>query len=324
MVVLQPKFEDPRFFWKNFRLGPELHFSGAFLYDALLLLDKMEHFNYEDECFTFLYYASVGIERLEKIAIILLEHNPETNQDEFEKSLITHNHLELINRIKTKSTLKIGKVHYKFLQLISDFYKSYRYDRYNLSSVFHPNQDKFKLIQFICDELQIENNENSFFSSGIIIDKRIRHFIGKLISKISTQLFEIIKEQAYELCLWTYEIRYNSKAFKIFISKEYSFDDERHCQKEILIHLMNNESSDDVLLNFINSIKPLNLDSEENNTYARFMFDFTKNQGVIDEIRQIYEDNEYDKERTEKISLIGEDISFEAFGCVGDEGELED
>lgn len=311
MPILRPRFEDPNFFWKNFRLGTELHVSGAFLYDALLLLDKMDNLCYEDECFSFLYNVSVGIERLEKIAIILLEHDTETDQEEFEKSLITHNHLELINRINKKASLKIGKVHNKFLQLIADFYNSYRYDRYNLTSVFHPNQDKSKLVDFVCQELKIEAIDNPMFLSGIAIDRKIRHFIGKVISKIATQLFEIIRGQAFKLGLWTYEIRYNSKAFKIFTSKEYSFDDEKMCQKEILIHLMNNEDSKDEFRNFIKSIKPLDLDFYENNAYARYMFDFSKNQPIVDEIRQIYEDNEFNKERFDNVSIIGEDISFE-------------
>lgn len=311
MPILRPKFEDPNFFWENFRLGTELHVSGAFLYDALLLLDKMDNLCYEDECFNFLYNVSVGIERLEKIAIILLEHGTETNQEEFEKSLITHNHLELINRINKKASLNIGKVHNKFLQLIADFYNSYRYDRYNLTSVFHPNQDKSKLVDFVCQELKIEAVDNPMFLSGIVIDRRIRHFIGKVISKIATQLFDIIREQASKLGLWTYEIRYDSKAFKIFTCKDYSFDDERVCQKEILIHLMNNKDSKDEFMNFIKSIKSLDLDFYENNAYVRYMFDFSKNQSIVDEIRQIYEDNKFDKKRFDNVSIIGEDVSFE-------------
>jgi len=94
--------QTPELFWKNFRLGTELQISGSFLYNALYFFDKMEHFYYEDECFEFLYNTSVGLERLEKIALILSEHNGEVSQQEFEKSLITHNHLELLRRIKKK------------------------------------------------------------------------------------------------------------------------------------------------------------------------------------------------------------------------------
>ena len=87
---------------------------------------------------------------------------------------------------------------------------------------------------------------------------------------------------------------------------------------------MNEKNSEDVFTRYVNSIKPLNLEGEENNTYARFMFDFSKETGVIDEISQIYEDNEYGKDRTEAISLIGEDISFEGFVYLDDEDELDE
>ena len=90
----------PEYFWKNFRLGTELQISGSFIYNALYFFDQMEHFCNDEEIFEFLYNTSVGLERLEKIAIILLEHDSSMDQEEFEKTLITHSHLELLDRIK--------------------------------------------------------------------------------------------------------------------------------------------------------------------------------------------------------------------------------
>jgi hypothetical protein len=87
--------EDPNWFWKNWRMGTELQISGSFIYNAILCLDQMETFYYEEECFEFLYNTSVGIERLLKICIILTEHDKINNQEEFEQSLITHNSTEL-------------------------------------------------------------------------------------------------------------------------------------------------------------------------------------------------------------------------------------
>src|SRR5690554_5991170 len=92
----------PDFLWKNFKLGTELQISGSFIYNALESFDQMEHFCNDEQIFEFLYNTSVGLERLEKIAVVLLEHNPIDNQEEFEKSLITHNHSGLLNRIKEK------------------------------------------------------------------------------------------------------------------------------------------------------------------------------------------------------------------------------
>jgi len=148
-------FKEPELFWKNFRLGTELQVSGTFIYNGLYVFDQMEHFYFEEQCFDFLYNIAVGFERLMKVAVILLEHKPGILQEDFEKTLITHNHLELIKRIKAKESINLGKQHTLFLQLLSDFYKSMRYNRYNLSSVFRPNQERHHLVEYLSEQLSI-------------------------------------------------------------------------------------------------------------------------------------------------------------------------
>jgi hypothetical protein len=66
---------DASTFWKNFNLGTELQVSGNFIYNSLSIFDKMETFYHEEEIFEFLYNLSVGIERLLKINVILIEHS---------------------------------------------------------------------------------------------------------------------------------------------------------------------------------------------------------------------------------------------------------
>ncbi|NJM80999.1 MAG: T9SS type A sorting domain-containing protein, partial [Flavobacterium sp.] len=160
--------------------------------------------------------ATIDVSKLNAgIYIILLE-----TKYGFEKTLITHDHLELIHRIKKYSDINLGKTHNKFLQLLSNFYRATRYDRFGVSSVYHPNQDKEQLIKFVSDELNIEISAGMMFPTEI--DERIRKFIGKTISTIATKLYDIINDRARELNIYTYEIDYNSKAFKIFIEKGYS------------------------------------------------------------------------------------------------------
>jgi len=79
--------------WKNFNLGQELSISGAFIYNGLRRFHEMQELDHTDEIFEFLYNLSVGFERLLKIAVILIEHKDDSNQEALEKSLITHNHL---------------------------------------------------------------------------------------------------------------------------------------------------------------------------------------------------------------------------------------
>ncbi|MFR9670867.1 MAG: hypothetical protein SNH16_06220 [Rikenellaceae bacterium] len=164
-------FEQKELFWKNFRLGTELQVAGGFIYDALYAIDLLDSFDNADECFDILYKTSVGIERLAKVAIILLEHNDNVDQAEFEKSMITHNHTNLIKRVDVLQKLKLGDVHYQLLDLLSNFYKSIRYDRYNLTSVFHRDQDQDKLIEFVQYSLNVTIEIDSFISTKV--DKRI-------------------------------------------------------------------------------------------------------------------------------------------------------
>lgn len=157
------------YFWKNFILGTELQNSGTFIYNGIFHLDNIEYFRFEEECFEFLYNISVGIERLEKILIILIEHdNNIKSQEEFEKSLITHNHLDLLKRIKSERQLNFGKTHIRFLGLLASFYKSVRYERFNISSVYKPSQDKEKLVEFITSELKVELTQGPVPPLGVV------------------------------------------------------------------------------------------------------------------------------------------------------------
>ena len=47
----------------------------SFIYNGIYSLDNMESFHNVEECFEFLYNISVGIERLQKILVILVEHD---------------------------------------------------------------------------------------------------------------------------------------------------------------------------------------------------------------------------------------------------------
>jgi hypothetical protein len=76
-------------FWKNFKLGEELSVSGTFLYNGIRRFQELKKLDSPDEMFEFLYSLSIGLERLFKSAIVLLEHQDDTDQKKFEESLIT-------------------------------------------------------------------------------------------------------------------------------------------------------------------------------------------------------------------------------------------
>ncbi len=301
-------FNEPELFWKNFRLGTELQISGTFIYNALYFLDKMEHFYYEDECFEFLYNTSVGLERIEKIALILLEHNKEFDQEQFEKSLKIHNHSELMRRIRTHKKIVLEKRHNKFIQILSDFYNSTRYARFNLSSVYKKSQEKELLVGFVEGELKIKINCDSMFPTEI--DRRMRNLIGETISTIANKLYDIIQERARELGIYTYEIAADSKAYKIFMNKEYTFEKEKLLKKEILLNLLTIERNDG-FMKFIKTLEPIEFDSGNTNEYVKVLLDTHKKNQWTDELDYIYEENEFNEDRLQNINAIGSEAIFD-------------
>lgn len=295
-------------FWKNFRLGSELQIAGTFIYNSLFSFENMEHFHYEHECFEFLYNASVGLERLEKITLILLEYSKDFDQADYERTIITHSHIELIGRIKKCKDVNLGKIHYKFLHLLTNFYKSSRYDRFNISSVFHPNQDQKILVEFIEENLSVTVTYDSFFPTAN--DKKIKQFIGKIILTIANTLYDIIRERAYELNVYTYEVVSFSKAYKIFMERDYSFEKEKQLQKEILINLINYKNKTP-FYNFIETIEPLDFDIYEPNQYIKFLLNIQKNRDILDELHHLNEEADFNIDRLAAIDAIGSDVIFD-------------
>ena len=165
---------------ENFNIGIELDIAGNFIYNGLKFFDEMESLYHEDYIFEFLYQIAVGFERLEKISLILLENISNEEQEEFEKGLVTHNHIELLQRIKKFKTINLAKEHNEFIQLLTNFYKHNRYGRYNLKKLDIYNEEKNKLIEFI-NTYSGEQIINDFKTPITQNNIKIKKFIGKII-----------------------------------------------------------------------------------------------------------------------------------------------
>ncbi|HBO7191836.1 hypothetical protein ABZR71_26225 [Pseudomonas paraeruginosa] len=293
-------------FWKNFRLGEEVHVAGSFIYNGLRRFHELQQLDHTDEIFEFLYNLSVGLERLLKIAVVLLEHTDSIDQQALEQSLITHSHLDLLARVRKYVPVNLSKPAYELLQLLSRFYKTLRYDRFSLGSVYEGKKEAKAIRALLSKYLSVEFLDSPLL--GTPNKDRYRAFISRTVLKISRTLFKIINERSSMLGLYTYELRHGSKAESVFL-REVEIGHEDVLWKELLIFFMNVNPSTGYL-KFLKDIEPLDFDPALVNDYLdSFKSDALKAE-VMDELESLYEDLE-PKEREQRLKIM------EIIGALG-------
>ena len=309
--------------WKNFRLGRELHVAGSFIFNGILHFHHIKHFSHEDEIFEFLYNVAVGLERLLKISIVLVEHDEAGNQTEFENSLVTHNHQELVGRLRKQRDLKLSSVQNAFIQLLSNFYKSYRYDRFRLESIYNAGREKEGLRNFLAIHLKVEIKEDSLMV-GTENDQEIRSKMAELISDMARKIYKIISNESTRLNIYIYELRYDSKASILFQNFKTDFSIEDRAVAEFLIFLINTSESNEQL-KLIREIKPLDLDLAMVGEFIRSLNSYAERSALAEMIESAYEDLEgsenLEKRKATLDFLISE--QFDNFSYIDRDNETE-
>lgn len=289
--------------WKNFDLGQELAVSGAFIFNGLRTFHDMETLGNTDEVFEFLYNVAVGFERLIKVAVILIEHDDTRDQREFEISLLTHNHLDLLRRVTAQQDLKLARPHHRFLKLLTTFYSTHRYDRYVLGVGWEPDKERTGLTELLETNLNIELETSDLFA--VQNTPRYRRHIGAIACKIARALFGVVRERAHELNLYTYELRHGSKAERIFLGTGCTFEVDDVLWKELLIFLMNtNEKSG--LLDYLRGIDPLPFDKGMVPDYLRCFRSLNDRASERDELEELYTQLKSPGERLSQLEPLGE------------------
>ncbi|EGQ7769604.1 hypothetical protein MA612_004590 [Vibrio parahaemolyticus] len=293
----------PAVFWQNFELGVEIDVASTFIYDGLRNLDQMENFAYETDVFNFLYNISVGVERFLKVAIILIEFDENTDPEVHEESLITHNHADLLARLKNHRDMNLGKAHLEFISLLTRFYKSFRYDRYSLKTIHEMAKEKEALVSFLSKNITLEQvptfGEDSIYRNT----DKVKKYIGKLLSKIILQIYDIIRRAAQSKNIYTYEVRYGSKAYKLLLGKQFSFEHENVLWKELLIFMLSTQETSKHL-EFIRAIDPLDFDVALLGDYLEAMGSDLKKISVTEELDHLYEELEDVSDRFEQLGLL--------------------
>jgi hypothetical protein len=268
----------------------------------------MNNIDQNSMLFSFLYHVSVGIERLQKIVLVLSEEVSTDNHEEFEKSLITHSHDDLNRRIVASTNEKLNSRENEFLQMLTTFYKSARYNRFNLESQY--NKEQLLLDEFIKKHIHATKIQNHFLTKKLLITSDIKEFIGKVIGNIAKKYYQLVRNGCLKHNTYSYELRSGSKAEKIFLAehRNNSLQQQNITEmivfKEMIIYLMNTKDTNS-FLRFIKDIEPLELDKGLVNDYLSELSQGIVSQELITEIEFQYEENSFSIERMELVDLIG-------------------
>lgn len=295
---------DPTNFWKNFRLGEEIHISGMFIYNGLRRFHELRRLDCPDELFEFLYELSIGLERLLKIAVVLYEHTDTSDQEVLERSLITHNHLDLMARLRRHIDIELGATHNDVLGLLGTFYKSLRYDRFALTSAYEGKKEAKAVCGLFVKHLKAKFSEgDSLF--GIDNTDQFRNFIRRTVLKITREVYRVIEDRASQINLYTYELRHGSKAESVFL-REVDIADEDMLWKELLIFFMN-VKADTGYLHFLRETPPLEFDPALVSDYLDCFRSDSSKGGVMDELEHLYGEMDRDQrnERLRRMGVIG-------------------
>jgi hypothetical protein len=278
----------------------------------------MEHLEHEDEVFEVLYNLSVGLERLLKITVVLVEHDASVDQEAFEKSLITHTHVELLGRVRRAHSLHLSGPHNEFLQMLSTFYKSHRYGRFSTAGMITGAKEKDALHKYIEKRSKIKLSE-----AGAIVatanSPQIKQFLGRTVGKIAAELYRIICQEARHRNLYTFELRHGSKAEKIFGWQKYDFADEDVLWKELLLFFVHSQETEGHM-GFMKRLTPLEFDPGLAVEYLQCIGSDEKKLENMGELEELYKALDDKSERLEMINALGDpSVFFDPLG-EGDEG----
>ena len=168
---------DRATFVKNFALNREVGIAGKFIYDGMHDLNCIDNYMDIDNIFGFLYKIAVGIERLQKIAYILLKNPDAEEYKHIEEEIITHSHVGLQDKINTFTDVSLNEHQKAFLHLLTRFYNSSRYDRFSFTTSINMEQKLF--IGYIKERLKIDIDIDSIYPT--IFENRVKKFLGKVI-----------------------------------------------------------------------------------------------------------------------------------------------
>lgn len=296
---------DEHWSYKNFNMVVELDIAGEFIYNGIHEIYRVSHFANDGSTFTALYDTSVGIERLQKIVYVLWEMDDYVDEKEFEKSLITHSHMGLRDKIIQLVNAKGENLEFcsrenAFFNILDSFYNHARYMRFNVEGDW--NAELKLLRKFAEDNDLIDQSMDLCQENYMIVSEKFKEIIGRTIGSIAHKYYRLIKEGSNRNTTYTYELRSGSKAEKVFAG-EYKKNslmreqlDESVAFKELLVFFRKMQHKN-AFIKFIDEIEPLDFDPGLLVEYLETVIKGDIPQTLIDDVEYMYGENGYSSDR---------------------------
>ena len=310
---------NQRWKYKNFNMVIELDIAGEFIYNGIHEFCRLKYISNEGPTFASLYNMAVGIERLEKIVYVLWTLDDEVDETKFEKELITYSHTGLRDKIKEVLKLHNEKIEFSkqenaLFELLCGFYNTARYMRFNIDGDWNKEIELIRTF-LKSDSNYVETNTEFFYGSCIEVNENVKKLFGRTLKSIAAKYYELVIKGSSKNQTYTYELRSDSKASKIFYSQKKSLikdqNNEYLAVKELLIYLRNSKDKTS-FLKYVDEIEALGFDPANLITYLSNITRGIIPQELVDEAEYLYGelDKPYDREKL--ISLFAEEnVMFE-------------
>lgn len=297
-------------YFKNFNIGKEIDLAGTFAYNALSILNTTQDVYLNDQIFMFLYNASVSVERMQKCVLFMYGNYNGSEIEQFAETIKIHDHQNLQCRINGYTKKKLSEEQNALLTLLRKFYADGRYSNYSMDGAY---DYKSALEDFVKQYYDASMVKTHSFTEVTYISEEAKERIGRTLGKLLCYYYDLIREKAHELNLYTYELRSGSPAEKVFLntfpksSLQAINASERNALAELIVYLITNKDSTGYL-NYVRGLEPLGLDPHLVPEYLADIMNRKIPQSLVDEVETIYVDmpNNQVIDRKDSISIIGE------------------
>ena len=297
-------------YFKNFNIGKEIDLAGTFAYNALSILNTTQDVYLNDQIFMFLYNASVSVERMQKCVLFMYGSYNGSEIEQFAETIKIHDHQNLQCKINSHTKKKLSEEQNALLILLRNFYANGRYSNYSTDNAYDYKSALENFVKHYYDASMVKTH---FFRDDTYISEEAKERIGRTLGKLLCYYYDLIKEKAHELNLYTYELRDGSPAERVFLntfpknSLQAINASERNALAELIVYLITNKASTGYL-NYVRGLEPLDLDPHLVPEYLADIMNRQIPQSLVDEVESIYENMPHKQvaDRKGSISIIGE------------------